>query len=801
MSAGFTLPLAAPPRCAWRSTALFVGLSLGLAYGMREFASPFAHGWAVMVWGGIFLGVLLAIERQTWMRWCVVALWVEGLANYGIWGEGLLESLAVALGHVGGLWLAALLVTRYCGSPFQLQSTRDVLALALFSMVPGAAFSAGVESVVGLLDTGSFSVAAWARNWTGYGLCGLIVAPLVVTLSTRMREPVRIDTARCVELLTLLTITVAVTHLIFSTRVPLLFLLLPLLIWNALRFDMAAIAIGGSVVAAMAIHHTALGWGPFGAAGYSMDVSAILAQSFMCVASFVGMMLSSVMSQRRMALEALRCAHEETEARVVTRTTELRASEGTLRTLLDTIPDLVRLKDAQGRYVKLNRAAIDALGMPESQLIGKTVFEVRSSGAATRIDAEFQRALASDKPLRIEGRSTLRPAVWRETLMAPIRQADGVVSGVVSITRDITERHQAQLDALRVSEERYRTLVEQASDMIYRADFKGFFTYVNADAVRRVFGYSEQDLIGHQYLEFIHPDSRAETQAFYERQFRERIAATYFETRALTKDGRTLWIGQHVRLHMKGRYVMYLQAVCRDISERVAAQQALRASNEKLRHLAARQEALVEDERTRIARDLHDGIGQSLNLARIKLAEAVAQPVAGATLKTLGEIVAIIDQTSAHIRTLEFDLSPPLLRELGLTPALEWLAEEMKRVYGLQVDLSDDGTVKPLNQAQRLIVFRSVREALINVVRHAHTPRAHVDTQRADERLVVTISDEGSGFDMATLIQGFGLASVRERMEHAGGTLDVRGAPSEGALVTLSLPLLSPLSPLSDDQR
>ena len=198
---------------------------------------------------------------------------------------------------------------------------------------------------------------------------------------------------------------------------------------------------------------------------------------------------------------------------------------------------------------------------------------------------------------------------------------------------------------------------------------------------------------------------------------------------------------------------------------------------------------MVESERTRIARDLHDGIGQSLNLARIKIGDLAQRPDARVFSAPLREVMDIIDDTNTIIRTLEFDLSPPVLRELGLAPALEWLADELRRMYGLHVNLSDDGEPKPLDQLRRAIAFRSVRELLINVVRHAGTNRAHVDMQLASNTLVVTVSDEGKGFEAAVTPSGFGLQSVRERLTHVGGRTDIAAAPDEGTVVTLTLPL------------
>lgn len=470
--------------------------------------------------------------------------------------------------------------------------------------------------------------------------------------------------------------------------------------------------------------------------------------------------------------------------------TALRESEQRLRVLLDAIPDEVRLKDSEGRYLMVNRAVREQIGRPESEIFGKTVYDFLPPDQALQVDADHKRALAAAGPLRAERVGFHGEGSWWEVVITPIRDASGGVIGSVSISRDISERKAAELETLRQREEQYRNLVEQATDLIYRTDPYGYFTYFNSDAALvRLVGYSREELLGRNYLDYVHPDYRARTDAFYRRQFAERATATYFEFPALTKDGRTVWVGQQVNVFVDNGRVIYHQGVCRDINERVAAQQALRDSNDRLRWLAAHQEALLEAERSRLAHDLHDGIGQSINLARIKLKDLMLRREPGALEPGLGEVVTIMDETRAVIRTLEFDLSPPVLRELGLDPALEWLAEQIEQDYGLRVSLSRDDEPVALSQAQRAVVFRAVREMLINVARHARVREAHVDTQCQGERLVVTVSDEGCGFDTANAAKGLGLTGVQERFTHLGGGVDLSSAPGEGTVVTLWLPI------------
>jgi signal transduction histidine kinase len=147
------------------------------------------------------------------------------------------------------------------------------------------------------------------------------------------------------------------------------------------------------------------------------------------------------------------------------------------------------------------------------------------------------------------------------------------------------------------------------------------------------------------------------------------------------------------------------------------------------------------------------------------------------------------------MRTLAFQLSPPVLHTLGLVPALEWLTEEMERVYGLQVRLSDDGAAKPLDEPSRTTLFRAVRELLINVAKHAGARMAQVTSLRSGKRITLAVSDNGSGFDYQEMLRaapgkgGLGLMGARERLEFIGGEMHVDSRPREGTTVTLIAPL------------
>ena len=229
-----------------------------------------------------------------------------------------------------------------------------------------------------------------------------------------------------------------------------------------------------------------------------------------------------------------------------------------------------------------------------------------------------------------------------------------------------------------------------------------------------------------------------------------------------------------------------------DITRRRESEEKLRDYQAKLQHMAF-DAALAEGrERRRIAADLHDRIGQSLALAQIKLT-SMRETVTGAPRTAIDEAIELLAQSVFDTRTLTFELSPPVLYDLGLTHALSWLAENVEKRQGLRIELCDDELHKPLDDATAALVFRAVRELLMNVLKHAKASTAKVSLRRTGDHFDIDVEDEGVGFDPDVTLHssagGFGLFSVREQISRLGGTVEVASRPQQGTRVSIRVPL------------
>jgi len=218
----------------------------------------------------------------------------------------------------------------------------------------------------------------------------------------------------------------------------------------------------------------------------------------------------------------------------------------------------------------------------------------------------------------------------------------------------------------------------------------------------------------------------------------------------------------------------------------------------KLRILSSELLLTEERERRSLARDLHDDLGQMLALAKIKLANLdwSTDPACAQGQDALSEISQLIDQAEKQVRSLTFQLRPPILDQLGLVPAIQWLAEDMKQNYHL--DVSVEGETDPIkfDDHVRYALFRSVRELLINAAKHAETDKVFVRFFWRLDSVRLEVEDQGQGFDASQFdpqsdTWGFGLFSVHERIDNLGGQFYIQSKPGEGTLITLGVPLLS----------
>jgi signal transduction histidine kinase len=211
----------------------------------------------------------------------------------------------------------------------------------------------------------------------------------------------------------------------------------------------------------------------------------------------------------------------------------------------------------------------------------------------------------------------------------------------------------------------------------------------------------------------------------------------------------------------------------------------------RLRGMASELIQTEERERKRLAADLHDGLSQLIALAQMKLAGLTRTASVDERLgKPLEEVRKVIEEANRSVRSMTCQLSPPFLNEAGLEPTLRWLCEDIQARYGLAIRFEDDGKPQPSGEKTRAVLYRSVRELLINTAKHARSTLVRVVVGHDKHALCIRVEDDGVGLDPARATsKGSGLYYIRERLGFLGGSMRVESGPAKGTKIHLRVPL------------
>lgn len=501
-------------------------------------------------------------------------------------------------------------------------------------------------------------------------------------------------------------------------------------------------------------------------------------------------------------LEQLLAQEQQATSRVSLELERAQQQDRKMRAILDAIPAMVGYWDCNLVNRFANQAYLVWFGVEPEKILGKHIRDLIGEERYQQNLPYMQQAL-NGEPQTFE-RAIPSPdgSMVRHSMTQYIPDiVDGKVRGFYALVSDISLAQKFEA-ALRISEERYRSVVEDQPQVISRFKADGTLTFVNKNYCQ-LFGKKCDELVGQHW----HPDAPAED---IERIRKELSSLTVerpvvvFETQVYSGSGEMLWM-QFINRGLfdnQGR-LLEIQSVGSDISERKQAELALLEAREKLemrvverteqlRLLAVQATLAEEHERQAIAHDLHDDLGQILHVARIKLDSLIKQ-LSGNVPRQLEELVALISDSSRLVRSLTSQLSPPILHDLGLGAALNWLSDEMRRNYGLQIQPVIEEIPVKLTRVESAILFRAARELLINVAKHAESDTARIELKFRPPFLLLTVEDDGIGMQdidsVFTRNRGFGLPGIRERILFLGGTTQMTAKAEGGIRTELKIPV------------
>ena len=447
----------------------------------------------------------------------------------------------------------------------------------------------------------------------------------------------------------------------------------------------------------------------------------------------------------------------------------------------DAVSNLLAIINTEYQFVRVNKAMAAKLGRTPEECIGLTCY---SAVHGTTSPPDF-----CPHKLLIEDGQGHTAEVHDQQLGGhffisdcPLRDSEGKLFGSVHVLHDITRNKEMEM-TLRESEERYSSVFMNSLDAILLTAPDGPVLAANPEACR-IFERSEEELIQLGREGVVDLSDPRLPAALEERR---RTGKFRGELTLVRKDGTKFPVEISSAIFKDTHGRIRTSMAIRDITQQKQAEQ-------KLRSLASELLLAGERERREIALELHDHIGQTLAASKIKLGDLLSKP-AGRFKKPLNEIRELIDQAIQYTRSLTFDLSPPILYEIGLGAAIEWLAEKTQKEHGLAIDVRIQSIPVSVDHEIPILLFQIVRELLFNVVKHAKARSIRISVQGDSDQIRIRVKDDGVGFDTSRVqLQsgenaGFGIFSIRERLSYFGGSLQIVSGPNLGTDVTITAPL------------
>ena len=512
--------------------------------------------------------------------------------------------------------------------------------------------------------------------------------------------------------------------------------------------------------------------------------------------------------------------HDITERKQAEHATQLLAA------IVDSSDDAIVSKRLDGTITSWNKGAVQLFGYAPEEAIGQHIMKIVPPN---RVDEEAMILARLQRGERVDHFETVRMRKDGTFLdisvtISPIKDIAGQVVGASKVARDITERKRAE----HILMERSR-LLDLSNDAIFVRDTDDRLTYWNKGA-SDLYGYTRQEALGSVIHELMHTTFPEPLKCIFERLHQENH-----------------WTGELIHQHKDGTQIVVLsrwtldrdchgnpQSVLEtntDITQQKQSANALRESEEGLRALAAGLDVQVrtrtqqleernaevlqqseqlrelsnrllqtqDDERRRIARDLHDSAGQIVTALGMQFASIAQRAVKPEVRQATQEGLEMVQQLNKEIRTVSYLLHPPMLDETGLSEAIRWYTHGLAERSDLKFQLDISSDFGRLSQDMEVAIFRIVQESLTNIHRHSGGKTATIRLSQNISNVSLEVQDDGVGMTAETLVairtqrSGVGMTGMRERVRYLGGNLDIQ-SNSNGTKISVTLPLTTSFS-------
>jgi two-component system, NarL family, sensor histidine kinase UhpB len=470
----------------------------------------------------------------------------------------------------------------------------------------------------------------------------------------------------------------------------------------------------------------------------------------------------------------------------------LKKSEAQYRSIVEDQTELICRCNPEGTLSFVNEAYCRYFGKTRDELIGQSYLPFIPFEDHERLKKHIAGLSKENPAAAIENRVIAPDGAirWQQWMNRALFDERGRMIELQLIGRDITDRKAAE-EKLKESEGKYRLLIENVNESIVAAQ-DGVLKFVNSNAIQ-LLGYSKEEILFRPFIEFIHPDDRAMVLGNYAKRMKGEEVPGNYSFRVVTKDGVIKWLDLSAVLFTWDGRPATLNFLS-DITERKKAEEELKKSHEQLRNFAKRLAEAEEIERQKIARELHDQVGQNLTALGINLSilrNQLSDTWTGQTEARLNDSMGILEETAKRIRDVMSDLRPSVLDDYGLMVAIRWFSERISKRTGLTINVAYQDTKVDLPSETEITLFRIAQELLTNITKHAKATEVSIRLDSMDGKVQFVIVDNGVGFDPAALKKigesRWGLLNVRERTDAIDGILTIASRHGHGTRVVIEV--------------
>ncbi len=477
---------------------------------------------------------------------------------------------------------------------------------------------------------------------------------------------------------------------------------------------------------------------------------------------------------------------------------DLKASEEKYRSIYENSPSIIVVIDKEYSVISTNRTNVN---FPAEDIIGRSVLDLSASEDTPALKKAYEYSFRTSKPTTYTSRSfdNNHNIAFYDVMVAP-QIKNGKVEFLTLIATDITEKVKSEA-ALIESRARLKALVDSAMDAILSLNSKKEIVLFN-EAAEKMFKYSF-DEVNNKGLNILFPEKYYEQhyEMFYvntDGNQSNGVGGNLGILTGLRSDGTEFPIEASIsQINVNGE--TYYTAIFRDVTDRMEYENTINTSNEKLHALAAHLQTIREEERTLIAREIHDQLGQELTALKMdisflskKIEKSKTTPDWDGIQEGLKSMSEIADHTINSVRRIATELRPDILDKLGLKEAIEWHAEEFEKRSGIKCDVNMNVSELNLSPILNTTIYRIVQESLTNVARHSKANKADVVIKVNGEKVYLSIKDNGRGIMESEIenTKSLGLVGIKERAYTVNGLFEINGEKNKGTEIKITFPII-----------